>query len=381
MLNYLFAPAWVFLLALGSSYAVTHITIPVIIRVAREKHLMDEPNGRSSHTQKTPSLGGVAIFVTLAIVFVLVSNLMPMQDRDSHAHLILPSLVILFFIGLKDDILIIDPYKKLSAQILAGSLLILFTDIRIGSLFGLFDIYQLPYFISFLITLFVIIVVVNAYNLIDGIDGLAGGLGMVACITFGIYFYIAGLSWATLLCTTLAGALMSFIKFNFSPTHKVFMGNCGSLTVGFVLALLTIKFLQLNETQHMAYIKNAPTLAIVVLCIPLLDTLRVFIYRIANGRSPFHPDRNHIHHFIIDRGFTHFQASVILCSANALIVAMSFLAFAQAPVIPSFLALILAFMAYSLVIKRRKLVTVKQHSKIYVSRPARRKIRREPVIS
>lgn len=374
MLNFLLASGWVSLLALVSSYAVTRITIPVVIRVAREKHLMDEPNGRSSHIQKTPTLGGIAIFAALAIVFVLVSHLIPAQH--SQAHLILPSLVILFFVGLKDDILIIDPHKKLAAQILSGSLLILFTDIRISSLFGLFDIYQLPYVISFLLTLFVIIAVVNAYNLIDGIDGLAGGLGIAACITFGIYFYIAGLLWATILCTTLIGALISFIQFNFSRTHKVFMGDCGSLTVGFILALLAIKFIQINEIPHIAYIKNAPTLAIAVLALPLFDTLRVFMHRIANRKSPFHPDRNHVHHFIIDKGFTHFQATVILCSTNTILVAISFLAFAQVSVALSFLALIFIFTTYSL-LARRKAITTTRETNIYVSQPLRRKLQRE----
>ncbi len=376
MFNYLLAPALISLLALVLSCIVTHITIPVVIRVAREKHLMDEPNNRSSHTQKTPSLGGIAIFAALSIIFVLFSNLT--LDQESRSHLLLPSLIILFFIGLKDDILVIDPYKKLIAQLLAGGLLIWFTDIRIGSLFGIFDIYQIPYVVSFIITLFVIVVVVNAYNLIDGIDGLAGGLGVVTCITFGIYFYIAGLLWATILCTTLVGSLISFMKYNFSQTQKIFMGDCGSLVIGFILALLAIKFIQINETQHIAYVGNAPTLAITVLSIPLFDTLRLFIQRIASGKGPFHPDRNHIHHFIIDRGFSHFQASVILSSTSALIVAFSFFILAQASVIFSFLALVTVFVAYLSLVKRKTPAIVKNtKGKVYISPSIKRKIRRE----
>ncbi len=371
---------WVMLFALMSSYAVVRIIIPVVVRVSREKHLMDEPNNRSSHTQKTPSLGGVGIFAAIAIVFTTVTSLTGQQNQ---AHLILPSLVILFFIGLKDDILVIDPYKKLIAQLLAGALMIICTDIRMGSLYGLFGIYELPYIASFLFTLFFIIVTVNAYNLIDGIDGLAGGLGIVVCVTFGIYFYMAGLLWATALCATLTGALASFVRFNFSQVNKIFMGDCGSLTVGFVLALLAIKFLQVNEVSpHTAYVQNAPALAIAILFVPLFDTLRLFIQRIASGRKPFHADRNHIHHFVIDSGFSHLQASIILCSTNAVVISLAFVAFAQSSVTGSLLFLGVLFVTYLLVV-RRKNPTAKPHtkySKYYVSKPvAAKELQREPV--
>lgn len=341
--------ALLLLLALVSSYMVTHITIPVVIRVAREKLLMNEPGSRSSHLEKTPKLGGIGIFVALTTVFVLTSYLL--ADKQSPAHLIVPSLAILFFIGLKDDILMIAPYKKLVAQILAGSLFIIFTDIRVGSLFGIFDIYQLPYVVSFLVTLFVIIAVINAYNLIDGIDGLAGGMGIIACITFGIYFYLAGLIWATVLCATLIGTLSNFMQFNFSSTRKVFMGDSGSLTVGFILAILAVKFIQLNEAPHAVYIESAPILAIAILRIPLFDALRLFIQRIARGKHPFLPDRNHVHHLITDSGFSHLQTTIMLCSTSAFVVAASFFTLAEAAIVPSLLMLIISFMVYFLILR------------------------------
>lgn len=341
--------ALLLLLVLVSSYMVTHITIPVVIRVARKKLLMNEPGSRSSHLEKTPKLGGVGIFVALTTVFVLTSYLL--ADKQSPAHLIVPSLAILFFIGLKDDILMIAPYKKLVAQILAGSLFIIFTDIRVGSLFGIFDIYQLPYVVSFLVTLFVIIAVINAYNLIDGIDGLAGGMGIIACITFGIYFYLAGLIWATVLCATLIGTLSNFMQFNFSSTRKVFMGDSGSLTVGFILAILAVKFIQLNEAPHAVYIESAPILAIAILRIPLFDALRLFIQRIARGKHPFLPDRSHVHHLITDSGFSHLQTTIMLCSTSAFVVAASFFTLAEAAIVPSLLMLIISFMVYFLILR------------------------------
>ncbi len=370
-------PEVVLLLALAFSYLIACVVIPAVIKVAREKHLMNEPNGRSSHTQKTPSLGGVAIFVAIATVFAIMTPLVLRQETST--PLILPSLVILFFIGLKDDILVIDPYKKLVAQLLAASLLIIFADIRIGSLFGLFGIEQLPYLLSFGLTLFVMIVIINAYNLIDGIDGLAGGLGVVVCLTLGIYFFIAEVLWATVLCATLTGALTGFLRFNFSRTRKIFMGDSGSLTVGFILALLTIKFLQVNEVDNpAAYIQNAPGLAIALLFIPLFDTLRVFIHRIVSGKGPFHADRNHIHHFVVDSGFSHKQASIILCAANAMIIGLGFFAFAQTPVVASLLSLCLLFVVYAIVVRRKKPDT--RYSQYYVRKPVvAKKLQQEPV--
>lgn len=350
IIDHLLAPKFLLILALVSSYFVTHLTIPVVVRIARGKQLMNGTDSRSPNFGKTPKLGGIGIFMALAIVFVLISHLMP--DRQSQAYLIFPSLAILFFIGLKDDILIIAPYKKLTAQILAGSLFIVFTDIRVGSMFGIFDIYQLPYMVSFIFTLFVIIAVIYAYSLIDGIDGLASSLGIIVCITFGIYFYLAGLIWVTVLCITLIGTLSSFIQFNFSSIQKVFMGDSGSLIVGFVLAILAIKFIQLNETPHAVYIESAPILAIAILRIPLFDALRLFIQRIASGRNPFLPDRNNVHHLIIDSGFSHLQATVILCSTSAFVIVASFFTLAKAAMIPSLMALTISFMAYFLIVRK-----------------------------
>lgn len=372
LLNFSDAP-WVSLsIAAIFSFVVATITIPAIIRVALEKHLMEEPNGRSSHIQKTPSLGGIAIFASVVITFLLAT-----PESATHAlniHLIVPSLLILFFIGLKDDILVIDPYKKLIAQILAAGLVIYFTDIRISNLFGIFGTYEISYVPSFVISLFVIVVIINAYNLIDGIDGLAAGIGIVASLTFGIYFYLTGIYWGTVLAAVLVGALLAFIRFNFSETHKIFMGDSGSLIVGFILSLLAIKFIQHNEVVNSFHIPNAPTIAILILAVPLFDTLRVFTHRIASGIGPFVADRNHIHHFIIDNGFSHMRATLLLSFSSILLVGISGYFFAKASVSYSFTGLIVTFILYSLIIRRDVIV-----KKPYINEELLRKKRRSAV--
>nr|WKN39517.1 MraY family glycosyltransferase [Tunicatimonas sp. TK19036] len=347
-------PGVILFIALLSSCAITMVIIPVVIRVAHEKHLMEEPNGRSSHWEKTPSLGGVAIFVAIATVFMVMSHWA--SPNNTTLFFILPSLVILFFIGLKDDILIIDPYKKLTAQLLAGGIFIALTGIRISNMYGVFGIYELPYEISFVFTLFIFVAITNAYNLIDGIDGLAGCLGIVAATAYGIYYLQVDMVWITVLCATLAGALTGFLRFNFSASQKIFMGDSGSLIVGFILSVLTIKFIQVNESPNPLYISNAPTIAIAILALPLLDTLRVFSHRLMKGNSPFSADRNHIHHLVVDNGFSHMQSSIILSLISVAIIAISFSFFAQSPVLISLIGIALISLVYVLLAQRSLLV-------------------------
>ncbi|MDF9801117.1 UDP-GlcNAc:undecaprenyl-phosphate GlcNAc-1-phosphate transferase [Catalinimonas alkaloidigena] len=354
------------------AFIIVSVTIPVIVRVAMEKHLMEEPNGRSSHAQKTPNFGGIAIFASVVMTFLLATP--ETASSALNIHLIIPSLVILFFIGLKDDILVIDPYKKLLAQILAAALLIYFTDIRISNLFGILGTYEISYIPSFVITLFVIVVIINAYNLIDGIDGLAAGIGIVAALTFGIYFYLAGIYWAAVLAAVLIGSLLAFIRFNFSEENKIFMGDSGSLIVGFILSLFAVKFIQHNEVLNNVYIPNAPTIAILILAVPLFDTLRVFTHRIAGGIGPFVADRNHIHHFIIDNGFSHLSATLLLSLCSIAVVSISCYFFSQSSVSYSFTGLIVTFILYSLIIRRDVIV-----KKPYINEELLRKKRRSTV--
>lgn len=365
MVNFLLRePLFYLLLTAILAFFTTHATVPAVIRVAREKHLLDEPNGRSSHSQKTPSLGGIAIFASLTIVFTLVTHLYPTTAGKS--HLILPSLIILFFIGLKDDILVIDPYKKLAAQLIAAGIVIACADIRIGSLFGLFGVYEISYLTSFLLTVFIFVVVINSYNLIDGIDGLAGSLGIVTALAFGCYFYLVDIGWAVVLCATLIGSLASFLRFNYSKTNKVFMGDSGSLIVGFVVAVLAITFIQVNESPNPYRISNAPTMAIVMLAVPLFDALRVFSQRTLAGRSPFRADQNHVHHFMVDNGFSHGRTSLLLATLSLLLIIVSVPLLAQASIATSFAELMGAFLVYSFVLRRSLVV---RRSTVFVRKP------------
>lgn len=285
-------------------------SIPVIIKISRLKNLMAEPGERSSHVKKTPTLGGVAIFASTLFSYFLWSN----PDEGEFVHLSISATVILFFLGVKDDILVLSPKKKMYVQIAASALVVVFGDVRLENLFGIFGIDEIPYLLSLPLTVFVFIALINAINLIDGIDGLAGGIGMICGGLFGLWFYLNGYFALACLASSMAGSLFGFLRFNYSKTSKIFMGDTGSLIVGFILTMFAIKFVQLNIAYRFDpnALFSAPILAIVVLIVPIFDTLRVFIVRLKDKKSPFVGDRNHLHHILIDSGMTHLQASMVL---------------------------------------------------------------------
>jgi UDP-N-acetylmuramyl pentapeptide phosphotransferase/UDP-N-acetylglucosamine-1-phosphate transferase len=237
------------------------------------------------------------------------------------------SSIILFFVGLKDDILIIAPLKKLWGQLLATLVIIILGDVRFTSLHGFLGINHISYINSLLLTFFVFIVIINGFNLIDGIDGLAAGAGILASIIFGIWFYLIGDFEYSIVSATMAGSLIAFFWFNvYSKKHKIFMGDTGSLLVGLFMAVVAVRFNELNITQSNGwFIHAAPAVSFAILLIPLFDTIRVFIIRLFQGRSPFKADTNHVHHRLLALGMSHIRATTYILCSNVIIVLISLL--------------------------------------------------------
>jgi len=304
------------------AFAIAYQTFPTILYVAKEKHLMDEPDSRSMHSSKTPTLGGIGIFFSLVVVMTIVGAML----NTKVLLLVMGGLTILFFLGLKDDLTVLSARKKFIGQLFAALLLIVFTDTRIIGFSKIFDVDMLPYWVSIGFTLFVYILIINAYNLIDGVDGLAGCIALLISVFFCILFYNSGaLSLATI-AVALIGALLAFLKFNFSSKNKIFMGDTGSMIVGFLLAFFTISFISQSQTNiESEYYRASPALAFAMLFFPLIDTLRIFFIRIfILKKSPFEADKNHIHHRFIQSGFSHKQTTFTLVFINLLIVIIAF---------------------------------------------------------
>jgi UDP-GlcNAc:undecaprenyl-phosphate/decaprenyl-phosphate GlcNAc-1-phosphate transferase len=310
------------------AFIITFLAIPVIIRIAQEKKLVDMPDERKIHKMPIPSLGGIGIFAGFLIALLLA---WPNHLADLvYLQYITAACCVIFFLGMKDDIMDISPLKKFIGQLIASWIIVYKCQLQITSFHGVFGIYELPQFVSLGLTYIAIVLIINSYNLIDGVDGLSGSLGFICAIVFGLYFYFAGPAQFgyAVLGVSLAGALAAFLIFNHHPA-KIFMGDTGSLLLGLINAILFIKFIEVssgdsNQAINAGYIfANAPVIAIAVLFVPLFDTIRVFAIRILHGRSPFSPDRNHIHHILLDKGFSHNRVTFFLFMANIAFIGMA----------------------------------------------------------
>jgi len=302
------------------SFIITLLAIPAIIRVADQKKLFDLPDARKLHNRPIASLGGIGIFLGLFIATLLaVSN-----KANPEFQYFFASAIVIFFLGLKDDILIISATKKFLGQLAATAILVHLGHIRIDSMHGFLGVYELPEIVSIILSYTTIIVIINAFNLIDGVDGLAGSLGVLTTSVFGIYFFMADMTAYALLSFSMAASLAAFLVFNYQPA-KIFMGDSGSLLLGLINAILVIKFINVADSKAGQFPLTASVaIGFSVLIVPLLDTLRVFSTRIFKRRSPFAPDRNHIHHLLLDRGFNHSQVTLSCIGLNASFIAMAY---------------------------------------------------------
>lgn len=305
-----------------TSLLITLFAIPSIIKIAELKHLFDEPDDRKCHNTQVPTLGGLAIFAGLIFSLTFWSR----QKEIVELQYIISSIIVLFFIGLKDDLFNLVHYKKLAGQLMSAFILVHWGGIRITSFFGIFGIHELDIATSYTFSVFTMVVITNAMNLIDGIDCLAGAVGVTAALCFGLWFFRMHEMQYVILSASMIGSLVAFLYYNRTPA-KIFMGDTGSLIVGIVLSILAIKFIEMNRILPISgpnKIRGIPVVTIAILIIPLFDTLRVFSIRILQGKSPFHPDRNHIHHLLIDLGFSHIKATGLLIAFNMMMIAFAY---------------------------------------------------------
>ena len=310
--NLWFTAVFVFLL----SFSVAYFALPSVIYVVKQKNLMDSPNERSSHKEKTPTLGGISFFVSIVFTLMVFRPF----DIDQVGINILSGVGVLFFVGLKDDLVGVKPSTKIIGQIIATLMLFFSTDLKITTLDGFLNITDIPYWTSVFISCAIVMAIVNSYNLIDGINGSASMVGMVIFSGFAYVFYDAEMYYYFLLSILCIGFLLAFLRYNLSNKKRVFMGDTGSMIVGFILAVLAIKFFALDTTSLESAVINPANKVWVLLSIifiPFFDTTRVFTTRIIRHGKPFKADRSHIHHVIIDYlKLSHAKASILLASIN-----------------------------------------------------------------
>lgn len=295
------------------AFVVAVFAIPSIIYVAHLKNLLDEPNFRAVHTNLTPRLGGMAIFAGFMSAVTIFGEVTPQIQR------LLASTLILFFIGLKDDISSVSAFKKFFVQILATGIVMFLGDVKINDFQGFLGFEMIDDRFAYAFTFLVIVGLINAFNLIDGLDGLAGSLILINSAAFGYFFYrFGGSEYApfALVAFCLMGGILGFLRYNF---HKaiIFMGDTGSLVSGMLVSVMAIQFVQMKAVE------SAPAIAVAILIIPVFDTARVFAIRIFNGKSPFSPDKNHVHHILIRSGLNQMQTVILLSFVNIVTILLA----------------------------------------------------------
>jgi UDP-GlcNAc:undecaprenyl-phosphate GlcNAc-1-phosphate transferase len=312
--TYLYGAAFV------TAFIITYFSIPAIIRLSLVKKLYDRPDDRKKHGQRISPLGGIGIFGGLLLSFVFYTA----HLANSTLNSVLVGLFILFITGVKDDLYPLVPYKKLLGQILAISVIILQGDIRLVQLYGIFNIYELPYWASISISAMFFLSIINSFNFIDGINGLSSMLGTLVSLVYALLFTYLNQPLFITLALCIAGSQMAFLPYNLLKA-KIFMGDNGSMTMGFFAALMSIYFLQSNALSDHQILEHvdAVLFAYAILIVPILDTSRVIFIRIFIKRvSPLKADRNHLHHVLLDIGLNHLKATLVLVSTNlALILA------------------------------------------------------------
>lgn len=306
------------------SFALGLLGMPIIIRVAKAKGFVVRPNKRMSHTGEVPNVGGLNICFSFMLTYMLFEF-----NQMSQSQFFLIGLFAIMSVGFIDDVLVLTPMAKLFGETLAGLALIGFADLRITHLHGLFGITEIGIIPSYLISLLILIAIINAVNLIDGIDGLASGLGILYCLFFAAYFGLVGDKSWSILGICMIGALAVFFIYNvFGHREKIFMGDSGSLLLGYLLTAFVFHFCEINayhEVPEALHMNAAPAVAICVLTVPIFDTIRVSLTRLKQHRSPFLPDKNHIHHLLLRTGLNHIQTTCVLLTTSVVFIGLAIL--------------------------------------------------------
>lgn len=294
------------------------LVVPSIIYVANQRLLFDDlETFRKDHRHGIARLGGVAIFCSFTISTLIFSK---MGDFVIDNYL-LTSAIILFAVGLKDDLCGVNARTKFMMQFIIACIMVIFSGVRITSLYGLLNVYDLPVPLSIAFSILTIMFVINSFNLIDGIDGLAGSIGLVINLVLGFAFIVLDELEMACISFAMVGATLAFLKYNLTPA-KIFLGDTGSLLIGFISIISTIKFVELNngDGANPVIFSSAPSLAAAMFIGPVFDAFRVFFLRIISNGSPFTADRNHIHHRLLRLGLSHLQSTLLLISVKLLMV-------------------------------------------------------------
>ena len=305
------------------------LMIREILRIAYQRKLFDLIDGRKVHTVQVPRLGGVAftpsIIMSISLLSVIASmfGISPffVVDGRTVAYCLF-AILLIYSEGIADDLLGLSYQVKFLFQFICAIVLVL-SRTYFTSLHGLLGIYEIPPAVGYFLAVIFIVGIINAINLIDGIDGLASGLSMIALTFFGIFATLYGYAAFSIIAFATLGVVAPFFYYNVfgraETEHKIFMGDCGSQTIGLILGMLSVRFCMLGHAPEILHLPNTLIVVFSLLLVPCFDVIRVMVGRMRHGKSPFHPDKTHIHHKFLALGFTHRRTMVII-----LLIAMGY---------------------------------------------------------
>lgn len=299
------------ILAFSASFAICLAIIPALKKVAKPLGLVDEPSRRKVHKNPIPVIGGLAIGISLILSLSLSAVLWTALLKYM---ILLTAGFVLMLVGIIDDRLDLKPIHRLCIQIICAYA-VAASGIRITSLHGIIGIDALGNFASYAFTIFLIAGVVNAFNLVDGIDGLAGLLSLFSIVVLGSVAIMVEDLTLTIILMTLAGTVLGFLGHNLSK-KKIFLGDGGSLFLGFILVVVGIHLIQLSAENPFVDVHATLSKVFGVFLIPVLDSLRVYWGRISSGHSPFKADKSHLHHLFIFFKVTHKKASLAILGSS-----------------------------------------------------------------
>jgi UDP-N-acetylmuramyl pentapeptide phosphotransferase/UDP-N-acetylglucosamine-1-phosphate transferase len=311
-----------FLLAALTAYSVGFLVTPILISILQKMKIGDLPGGRKIHKKFIPSMGGIGFVLAAFVALTIWGWQFPLPD----IRYLIGAISLMFFVGFRDDMVELKATHKLLGQLVAVILVVVLSDIRIKDLHGFLGIEELNLFVSYGFSAFVLLALTNAFNLIDGLDGLAGTSASLVLAVLGVWFTAQGLESYALLSFVFLGGVLAFLFFNWYPA-KIFMGDTGSLTLGFVLGALIIAFMENNAAlSDGAAWKFEPVFSagIALMIFPLYDMARVFTRRIRRGQGPMTPDKSHVHHFLLRMGLKHSQVTLILLGVQVFFILLVF---------------------------------------------------------
>lgn len=295
------------------------VVIELLRRLAFKIHMVDKPNLRKVHRVPIPLVGGVGVYLATTLSLGLVLPFGPEILEFKNTFL---AASILLVMGVIDDRLDLNAKLKLVMQLILAHF-VYEQGIKIESMYGLFGIYELSSWAQYLLTIFIIAGSVNAFNLMDGVDGLAAGLAFASFFVLACLAYVLGSDGVMTVMITFMAALLGFLRYNFSKRKKVFLGDAGSLMIGFILVVTGIRLIQ--AAAGTAYVSIAVVGVVSVLVIPVLDALRVFWKRMKAGNSPFAADKTHLHHLVLSLGKRHKMTSFSILLLMAGIVGIGYM--------------------------------------------------------